>query len=373
MSRRALAVDQDISASPALRGPIRKVAVFRALVLGDLLCAVPALRALRRGLPGAEITLVGLPWATALCERLDCIDRFAEFPGHPGLPEVPCDVRRLPDFLARMQAERFDLALQLHGSGPVVNPLVALFGARQTAGFFNEHAWRPEEDADLFTPWPETGHEIERLLALTDRLGLPRDGLQLDFPLREGDRDKLRLIWPEAFDGTPYVCIHAGAQLPSRRWPAERFAAVADRLIQSGRRVVLTGAPDEAPIARAVAAAMRQAPVDLVGRTSLWTLGALIERAERLVCNDTGVSHIAAALRVPSVVVSSGADVARWAPLDHDLHRVLWQAVACRPCGHRVCPYEHACATAIEPRHVVQALGLTAAAEPADFAFERTA
>nr|MBA3625686.1 LPS biosynthesis glycosyltransferase [Methylibium sp.] len=74
------------------------------------------------------------------------------------------------------------------------------------------------------------------------------------------------------------------------------------------------------------------------------------------VCNDTGLSHIAAALRRPSVVVSCGADVARWAPLARERHPVLWQPMACRPCSHAVCPFDHGCATAIEVADVMRAL-----------------
>ncbi len=342
--------------APPLDGPIERIAVFRALMLGDMLCAVPALRALRHGFPRARITLIGLPWARALVHRLDCVDDFIAFPGYPGLPEVACDPRALPDFLAQVQAQRFDLALQLHGSGGIVNPLVASFGARQTAGFFNEHAWRPTEDAALYAPWPEQGHEIHRLLGLTDHLGLPRRGTQLDFPVLEADRDALAEIWPGAREGRRYVCVHAGAQLPSRRWPLERFAEVADRLAEDGATVVLTGGAPEADLVESLAVRIRVPPVKLVGRTTLWTLGALIEGAERVVCNDTGLSHIAAALRRPSVVVSCGADVARWAPLARERHPVLWQPMACRPCSHAVCPFDHGCASAIEVADVMHAL-----------------
>ncbi len=342
--------------APPLDGPIERIAVFRALMLGDLLCAVPALRALRHGFPHAHITLIGLPWAGSLVQRLECVDDFIAFPGYPGLPEVACDVRALPDFLAQVQARRFDLALQLHGSGIVANPLVAMFGARQSAGFFGEHAWRPANDAALYAPWPERGHEIHRLLGLTDHLGLPRRGTQLEFAVLPEDREALAGVWPGAMEGRRYVCVHAGAQLPSRRWPLERFAEVADRLAGEGATVVLTGGAPEAELAHALALRMRHEPVDLVGRTTLWTLGALIEGAERVVCNDTGVSHIAAALRRPSVVISCGADVARWAPLDRQRHPVVWQPMACRPCSHAVCPFDHGCATAVEAADVVRLL-----------------
>jgi ADP-heptose:LPS heptosyltransferase len=334
-------------------GAIERIAVFRALMLGDLLCAVPALRAVRQAFPAARITLVGLPWARALAERLSCIDDFIAFPGAPGLPEVECDVRRLPAFLDEVQSRRFDLALQLHGSGAIVNPLVAAFGARHTAGFADAQAWVPPADAALFAPWPGTGHEIERLLALTDHLGLPRQGLALAFPVNDADRADLRQVWPAA-SHSRYVCVHAGSQLPSRRWPPQRFAAAADAIARLGRTVVLTGAASEAALVAEVRQHMREPAVDLSGRTSLWTLGALVEGAEAVVCNDTGLSHIAAALQRPSVVVACGSDTRRWAPLDRRRHQVLAWDLPCRPCAHRHCPTAHECATAIGVEQVVE-------------------
>jgi ADP-heptose:LPS heptosyltransferase len=331
----------------------RRVAVFRALVLGDLLCAVPALRAMRRGWPDAELTLVGLPWARELVQRLPMVDRYIEFPGYPGLPESMPDIEALPGFLQRMQQERFDLLVQLHGSGRLTNPLLAACGAQRMAGFAEPGAWTPEPGC--FVNWPTQGHEIERLLTLTDALALPRQGTQLEFPLNDTDRIELASVWPGAYASQPYACVHAGAQLASRRWPTDRFAQVADTLAERGLVVVLTGNSVEAPLVHEVAAAMRRPAVNLAGRTNLWTLGALVERARLVVCNDTGVSHIAAALRVQSVVVSSGADVARWAPLDRARHTVLWQLTPCRPCSFARCPYDHECAKAITPQMVAAA------------------
>lgn len=336
--------------------PIERIGVFRALMLGDLLCAVPALRALRTAFPSAEITLIGLPWAAGLARRLSCLDHFIEFPGYPGLPETACDHAALPGFLERVQAQHFDLVLQLHGSGVIVNPLVAAFGAKQTAGFFVAEGWVPPADKPRYVPWPRYGHEIERLLTLTDALGMRRCGTHLEFPVNEDDRAALRTLWPGYQSSRPYICVHPGAQLSSRRWSPQRFAAVADALAVKGYTIVLTGSASEVLLTASVAAAMTEPAVSLAGQTSLGVLGALIEGAARIVCNDTGVSHIAAALGTPSVVISCGADVARWAPLDSRNHRVLWEPMHCRPCSHAVCPDEHGCAVSISTGQVLDAL-----------------
>ena len=91
---------------------------------------------MRGAFPDAEIVLIGLPWARAFVDRYaHYLDGFREFPGFPGLPERPPQLERFPGFLAEIQAERFDLAIQLHGSGPIVNPLTVALGACQNAGF----------------------------------------------------------------------------------------------------------------------------------------------------------------------------------------------------------------------------------------------
>jgi ADP-heptose:LPS heptosyltransferase len=334
---------------------MKRVVVFRALMLGDLLCATPALRALRRGWPQAHISLVGLPWARDLAARLPSLDGYIEFAGWPGLPEVPPPrlASRLR-FLDEMCERRDDLAIQLHGSGPVVNALVAAFGARRNAGFTSPGAWVPPADAASFTAWPEQGSEVERLLTLTDHLGLPRQGLQLDFPLHDDDR-RAALPLLRALDGRPYVLIHAGSQLPSRRWPPERYAAVADALVRQGLAVCLSGSIAELDLTRGVAAAMHMPSTNWCGQTTLWTLGALVQEATLVLCNDTGISHIAAALGTPSVVVSSGGDAPRWAPADTTRHQVLWHDLPCRPCALVHCPIGHPCAHAVQVSDVCRA------------------
>jgi ADP-heptose:LPS heptosyltransferase len=303
--------------------PPQRVVVLRALKLGDLFCAVPALRALRMAWPKAEIILLGLPWAQTFVERYrNYLDGFRVFPGFPGLPEREPDIAGIPAFLREMQAERFDLAIQLHGSGPFVNPFVVLLGARRSAGFYLPGDYCP--DAELFCPWPERGREVQRLLRLVEFLGLSTQGEHLDFPLRREDFRALEALpGTERLQAGDYVCLHPGASVAERRWPVEWFAALGTALARRGLRLVLTGSEGEAALTAALARALEAPVLDLAGRTDLGSLAALLSRARLLVCNDTGVSHIADALNVPSIVLSTGDNPERWGPADRRLHRVF--------------------------------------------------
>ncbi len=305
--------------------PPQRVVVLRALKLGDLFCAVPAFRALRMAWPKAEIILLGLPWAQTFVERYrNYLDGFRVFPGFPGLPvpEREPDIAGIPAFLRDMQAERFDLAIQLHGSGPFVNPLVVLLGARRAAGFYLPGDYCP--DAELFCPWPERGREVQRLLRLVEFLGLPTQGEHLEFPLRREDFRALEALpGTEQLQAGDYVCLHPGASVAERRWPVEWFAAVGTALARRGLRLVLTGSEGEANLTAALARALEAPVLNLAGRTDLGSLAALLSRVRLLVCNDTGVSHIADALNVPSIVLSTGDNPERWGPADRRLHRVF--------------------------------------------------
>jgi ADP-heptose:LPS heptosyltransferase len=325
-----------------------KIAVFRALQLGDLLCAIPAVRAVRAAYPQARIALVGLPWARELAMRFSrYFDGFLEFPGFPGMPERAPQASAVPRFLDAANEEHFDLVLQMHGSGELTNPLAVLMGGALAAGFYRPGHYRP--DPQRFFEWHDDEHEVLRWLRLVRALGMEPRGEQLEFPLREQDWADWRSLGLG-----DYAVLHPGSQLPSRRWPAERFAEVGDELAAEGLQIVLTGSARESTLTKRVRQAMREPAIDLAGETTLGALAAVIARARLLVSNDTGVSHIAAALRTPSVIVACGSDPKRWAPLDAELHRVLYHPIACRPCAYAECPIGHPCALAISSRQVVE-------------------
>lgn len=153
------------------QGEIRKLAVFRALQVGDMLCAVPALRALRAALPETRITLVGLPWAEQFARRFHkYIDDFIAFPGHAAFPEQAVNEALLPAFYEEMQKRRYDLALQMHGSGQISNQIVGAFGAKEIAGCVAGATPESRFDGQAFLRYPERGSEPERLLQLIEFL-----------------------------------------------------------------------------------------------------------------------------------------------------------------------------------------------------------
>lgn len=326
----------------------RHIGLFRALFLGDLLCATPAMRALRAAWPKARITLIGLPWARALIKRIPYVDDFIAFSGDPRLP----DTVSAGTAAATQSWPPFDCVFQMHGSGEASNAITAAMSGHHLYGYHRGPV--SHTPTATLLPWDDQQHEVERYLALAETAGAARRGTALTLRVHERDHEQAAaLLKSRKAPAEGYVCIHAGARLPSRRWPAERFGAVADALARSGYMLVLTGSTQEQPLAAAVAAAMSHPAVDLTGATTLGTLAAVVQRADLVVSNDTGMSHVAAAVGTRSVVIASGSDVNRWRPLDGQRHRVLWRDMPCRPCAHDVCPVGHPCALGISPDEVI--------------------
>jgi ADP-heptose:LPS heptosyltransferase len=298
------------------------IVVFRALPgLGDFLCAVPTFRALHTARPDADVHLVGLESTRPLVDRFsDYIDVFHPFPGYPGLPEQRPRPRELLALLAFLQALHPELAMQLHGSGDRTNDIVELFGARSVAGFY-----RPGErcaDPARFLHWHDEDPEVRRGLRLLGLLGWPSDDERLELPLDPAARHTAQPLIEE-LKGAPYVVIHPGANRFVARWSVRGFREVALALHRRGYRIVVTGDTSELQLTAAVVEGLPGA-IDLGGRTDLDELGWVLLGSRLLVSNDTGVSHLAAALRVRSVVVFTDPDEAhwrRWAPTDARRHR----------------------------------------------------
>jgi ADP-heptose:LPS heptosyltransferase len=313
-----------LSATSA-RLPPQRIAILRALYLGDLLCATPAFRALRERFPAAELTLIGLPWAAEFVDRSPHLDRFLAFPGYPGLEDEP-PPGASDAFFAAIRETPYDLAIQMHGDGSASNGFVAALEAQHTLGY--RHT---AEDIrlDESLPYPQQEHETRRWLHLAAALGARTDDLRPIFPITAAEMATATalLAGHPAHDGArlrALIGLHVGAKDHTRRWPTERFAALGNLLwAQHGAALVLTGGAAERPLAEEVRRALHAPALDLVGKTDLGQFAATIAQLDLLVTNDTGASHLAAATSTPSVILFGPTRPEQWAPLNRRCHRAL--------------------------------------------------
>lgn len=317
---------------PRPRERVKRIAVLRCNALGDFLMATPALAALRARFPAAEMTLLGAPWHDRLLTgRPGAVDRVRLLPQVEGLAGQPADcppAAELRAFLTESKAQRYDLAVQLHGGGATSNRLVRQLGAQWTIGSCADGA--PALDASV--PYRYYQPEAERFLEVVGLVGAQGSATYPRFSLTHAERGAATALLPP---GDPYVAVHAGATDPRRRWPPERFAAVAGAVAANGARPVLVGSRSDATASSAVCAAMgAHQPLDLTGSTDLGELAAVLERCAVLVGNDSGPLHLARAVGTATVGLYWCGNVINAAPPTRTRHRPLlsW-TTHCAKCG----------------------------------------
>jgi ADP-heptose:LPS heptosyltransferase len=254
---------------------VRDILVLRALGLGDFLTGVPALRGLRRARPEHRLVLAAPAVLAPLAALTGAVDAVLD---QPGLDRP-------------LRTDRPALAVNLHGRGPESTALLA--------------AVHPDALWTFGPQWRDSEHEVDRWCRLLDLHGVAAD---------PGDLALDRPAVPSPAPGA--VVIHPGAASGARRWPVERFAAVARALRADGHRVVVTGGPSERDLTAAVGA-------EPVG-TDLLELAALVAGAALVVCGDTGVAHLATAYGTPSVLLFGPTPPAEWGPRSGP-HTVLWK------------------------------------------------
>jgi ADP-heptose:LPS heptosyltransferase len=268
------------------------VLALRALKLGDLLVAVPALHGLRRAFPSHRLLLATSGWLAPIVELVG-VDGLVPAAGL----DAPLPI-----------AGPVEVGVNLHGRGPESGRLLA--AARP------EHLIAHAPDAPGGPDWIDGMHERERWARLVRAFGVPADpdDVAIRVPVR-----------PPVVDRA--VVVHVGAFYGARRWPADRFAEVARALADGGAEVVLTGSADDRARAESVAALAGLDPVHvLAGVGDLTDFAAVIAAASVVITADTGAAHLASAYQVPSVVLFGPAPPEEWGPPASGPHVVLTDA-----------------------------------------------
>lgn len=344
----------------------RRILIIRLDLLGDLMLSVPAIRAVRRRWPRAEVAALVLPYTAPLLAHVPEVDRVITFDPNrlrpSGTPWRPAVWAALFGLIRRLRASEFDLALALYG--PWAGLLAYLSGARFRVGYGGESHPNFFHLALPGRRYLERRHEAEYTLGVAAAVGAP--GGPQDYwlrPLPEAEaRLEAKLAALEIPAGLPLVGVQAGAANGSaKQWYPDRWAAAANEVARRrGAGVVLTGTARERPLAEAIRAGLAVPAWNLAGKTDIPELVALLGRLQLFLSGDTGPMHLATALGVPTVAVHGPTDPTLSGPWPPGRGMVVRLELPCSPCYDLTdaasCPLgHHNCLRLLGPEAVVAA------------------
>lgn len=336
----------------------RRILVTRIDRIGDVVLTTPALEALRRAYPEAWIAVLVRKQTRELVE------------GNPFVNEVIAYDKEDAEgnwlgaaaFSVRLRRKRFDTAIHFHATARVhwlswLAGIPVRIGFRRKAPWLLTHAVEERKREGLRSE-ASYNFDLLRVLNLTEP-----DRMELFFPLREEDRARWDSLAREAgLDpaAEPYAVLNPSASCPSKIWPADRFAEVADFLWEQYRLPsVLIGAGEDRAHSVRVRESARHPALDLTGKLSLGTLGHCLKKAQILISNDSGPAHIAAAVGTPVLSIfgrnESGLSARRWAPLGPK-SRWIQKDVGCYFCLAHDCRIGFLCLRALPSEEVIAAV-----------------
>lgn len=334
-----------------------RVLLIRLDNLGDVLLMTPAFRAVRSALPHAHLALLSGTAGCAVGELDPDIDETILYraPWTDVYFTQAQDPGRELEVVQTLREKAFDLAIIFtsykQSSLPaaylcyLANIPMRAAGSFEGSGALLTHRHRYSETIPI-------QHETLRGLELVEAIGFPPVEPEMVLVPDEASRLRAAELLQE-HDAGAFALVHPGASAASRAYPVQSYAEVVQGLAHTtGLKVLVTGGPEEKELTLEVAG---DRGIALGGETTIGELAALVQRAEVVISNNTGTTHIASALKTPVVTIFAGTNVPeQWAPWRVP-HRVLTHPVPCAPCYLRVCPLQHECMTGIAPGAVVEA------------------
>jgi heptosyltransferase-2 len=327
--------------------------------IGDAVMTIPAMREMNRIFPDAHITLYTRSWAEGIFRDADFVDEIVSF------DRKKRSITALTDEAALISRDGYDLAVIFPNSfeSALVNKLA---GIPRRIGYNKDLRGLLLTDPIPVPEWKNRRHEVFyywELVAETEKRVLGRETIgnsAPDISLAVSDQRKsdARTFIEAAGGDLSRITIALGPGATNSRakqWPAERFAALSDRLLNDlAANVLLLGSGEEAVITGRVAGTVGRRPIDLAGKTGLAEACAVLSVSDLFISNDMGLAHVAAAVGTPTVVIFGPTNDATTRPFA-DNSMVLRRPVECSPCMLRDCPIDHRCMTGISVDDVLSA------------------
>jgi ADP-heptose:LPS heptosyltransferase len=325
-----------------------RVCVYRIGNIGDTVCALPAIAAIRHEWPDARLTLLtspgkkGAPGARDVLNGADWIDDILTYWAE--------DIATSPGrraLLRRLREQNFDAWIELPAVDTSFFTQVRNIAMARAAGARWAAGWRvgPRrvdahgQSSALIFP-----SETERLLEIVQNMGIRPRRIEFPLPITDDHRGRAAaLIENAGFGGRRVAAIAPGAKREPNRWPRERFIEVGLHLARTGFAIAIIGGNSDQQVCAEVAAGIGKPAVNLAGTCTVLESCALLERCDFAVCNDSGVQHLAAAVGTRCISIFSCRDFAGiWSPFGCG-HTVLRASIDCAPCLLEKCPFDNRC------------------------------
>lgn len=334
-----------------------RVCIYRIGNLGDVACAIPAMRAIRLAFPRAHLTLVtspgrtGMPGASELLRGVTWLDEIVVY--HSNDVAGP---RAQMRWISSMRARKFDAWIELPPVDAPLRMLVRNMFAAWISGAGWGFGWRYDRMrlfARAQSELIEFPNETARLATLLASGGFAAPTAQNPLensPLETSDAERAvvdQILAAMRLADTSLAALAPGAKTPANRWPAERFIEVGRALAARGTGVVVLGGAGEAGLCETIATAIGTAARSLAGRTTVRESCEVLRRCTLLVCNDSGAQHLASLVGTPCVSIFSCRDFpGQWFPsAEHSI--VLRKWVRCHTCFRTECPYDNRCINSV--------------------------
>lgn len=340
-----------IGREPIDRSKIDRILIRATNWVGDLVMTMPALEAVRENFSRSTLVVLARPWVIPLIENHPAVDRVLPLDKTGRFRSDLIEILKVARLIRQM---RFDLAILFQNSFEAAL-LAYLGGVRLRVGYDTDGRGlllsHPVGRDDTIL----NGHQVEYYLSILRAMGW--EARSRDPSLVVAGKD-IEAIGPMLSSGGIgpgdfLLGLSPGAIYgPAKRWPADRFAMIGDRAVEHwGAKVIVLGSPGEKEICGLVTGSMKHPGMDLCGRTTLGQAMALIQRCNLVVTNDSGLMHVAGALRTPTVAIFGSTNPATTGPLGEKA-RIVRHPVECAPCLKQECPTDYRCMLDIGPEDV---------------------
>jgi heptosyltransferase I len=323
------------------------ILIVKTSAIGDVTHTLPALNAIKRHFPKANITWLVEEVSAEILKNHEALDRVLICRRKQWISDLlqPFSIvkilKEIRNFIKALRDTEYDLVIDFQG---LLKSGIWVFFAKgkRKVGFgpgmdHSEHSYIFLNERVSAVSMEH--HAVKRELMLLSAIGIPCDRIEFGFPIDTLDRQKIKKLLQSSMisETDRIVAVNPMARWDTKLWQGHKFAQVADRICEKGFKVCFTGAKDDFDEIEKILTFMTHAAVNLAGKTSLKTLAALYEKAELLLTTDTGPMHIAAAINTPVVALFGPTAFWRTGPFGVG-HRIISVKMDCSPCFKRSCP-----------------------------------